>query len=158
MIEHMEKNEAIKQEALDFLKQHVFAVVASINAENMPSAATVLYHVDDDMNVFFMTRRQTRKFANVRANEKVALVVGLGDGPGTVQMEGEAHLIENGQDGLDEFFANIEKRRNLKELYYGPFLALPGVDLAVFRVRLSWMRYLRLNTDTQIEEYYRIVG
>ncbi len=158
MIEHMEKNEAIKQEALDFLKKHIFAVVASGTQDNMPNASTVLFQVDDDMNVFFMTRKHTRKFANLTANEKVAIVVGLGDGPGTVQMEGEAHLIEAGEDGLDAFFEHIKENAKLKELYYGPFLELPGADLAVFRVRLSWMRYLHLNTDTQMEEYYRIVG
>lgn len=154
----MEKNEAIQQEALDFLKQHIFAVVASVTEEHRPSAATVLYHIDDDMNLFFMTRRQTRKFENLKANERVALVVGLGEGPGTVQLEGEAHLVENGEDGLDGFFKRLEEHAKLKELYYGPFLRLPGIDLAVFRVRIDWMRYLHLNSETQMEEYYRIIG
>jgi general stress protein 26 len=157
-VHNMEKNEAIKQEALDFLKKHIFAVVASITGDNMPNAATVLYHIDDDMNLFFMTRKETRKFENLMTNGRVAAVVGLGDGPGTVQMEGVARLVEKGEDGLDAFFEHIERNAKLKELYYGPFLLLPGIDLVVFRVQLSWMRYLHVNTDTQTEEYYRIVG
>lgn len=151
----MEKNEAIKQEALDFLKEHIIAVVATTDKNHAPNAATILYHIDDDMNFFFMTRRQTRKYANIMENPRVAVVVGIGDGPGTVQAEGEAHLIE---DGLETFFENIKKHAGLAEAYYGPFLMLPGMDMAVFRVRLSWVRYLRLNTDTQTEEYYRIIG
>ncbi|AKM78683.1 TPA: hypothetical protein DDZ49_02475 [Candidatus Wolfebacteria bacterium] len=151
----MEKNESMKQEALDFLKQHVIAVVATTDEDHKPNAATVLYHIDDDMNLFFMTRKQTRKYANIRRNGRIAVVVGTGDGPGTIQAEGEASVIE---DGLEKFFAEVKENKMLKELYYGPFLLLPGADLAVVRIRLDWMRYLHLNTDTQTEEYYRIIG
>ena len=155
MMGHMEKNETMKQEALDFLKNHVVAVIASTDKDNRPNAATILYHIDDDMNFFFMTRRQTRKYANIMANPRVAIVVGIGDGPGTVQAEGEAHVIK---DGLEKFFKEIGDNKMLKEMYYGPFLMLPGTDLEVVRVRIDWMRYLHLNADTQTEEYYRIVG
>lgn len=154
---HMVKNEALKQEALDFLRKHIIAVVATTDDANTPQAATVLYHIDDNMNFYFITRRQTRKYKNLMTNRKVALVVGMGDGPGTIQAEGEAQLMEDGE-GIEKFFGNMKKHEGLAEAYYGPFLMLPGLDLAVFCVRVSWMRYLHLNTDTQTEEYYRVVG
>lgn len=141
----MEKNEAMKQEALDFLKDRVIAVVATTDKNHKPNAATILYHIDDDMNFFFMTRKQTRKYENIMANPHVAIVVGIGDGPGTVQAEGEAREIEN---GLEKFFDEIRENKMLKEMYYGPFLMLPGADLAVFRVWLGWMQYLRRSMDT----------
>lgn len=153
----MEKNEALKQEALDFLRKHIIAVVATTDDAHAPQAATVLYHIDDNMNFYFITRKQTRKYKNLMTNGKVALVVGMGDGPGTIQVEGEARLIEDGEE-VGKFFENMKKHDGLAEAYYGPFLMLPGLDLAIFCVRVSWMRYLHLNTDTQTEEYYRVVG
>lgn len=151
----MEKNEAMKQEALDFLKQHIIAVVATTDEDHQPNAATVLYHIDDNMNLFFMTRKQTRKYKNIKRNGRIAVVVGTGDGQGTIQAEGEAEVLEN---GLEAFFAEVQQNKTLKDLYYGPFLMLPGADLAVVRIRMDWMRYLHVNTDTQAEEYYRIIG
>lgn len=151
----MKKNEGLKQEALDFLKRHTVAVVATITGDNMPNAATVLYRIDDDLNFYFITRRQTRKYENLMANRKIAIVVGTGDGPGTIQAEGEARPME---EGLEKFFEGIKKNDGLEKAYYGQFLELPGLDLVVFRARISWMRYLHLNADTQTEEYYRIVG
>lgn len=151
----MEKNEAMKQEALDFLKQHIIAVVATTDEDHQPNAATVLYHIDDNMNLFFMTRKQTRKYKNIKRNGRIAVVVGMGDGQGTIQAEGEAEVLEN---GLEAFFAEVQRNKALKDLYYGPFLMLPGADLAVVRMRMDWMRYLHVNTDTQAEEYYRIIG
>jgi len=40
----MEKNEAMKQETLDFLKDYVIAVIASTGKDNRPNAAIILHY------------------------------------------------------------------------------------------------------------------
>ena len=149
----MEKNEALKQKALDFLRKNVLSVVATVTADSKPNAATVLYYVDDDLNFYFVTRRQTRKFANMSTNRHVAVVVGVGDMPGTIQMEGEAELME---EGLEHFMKQLEQHEQLLQLYFGPFTHIQGLDFAIFKVRIDWFRLESMEKDTlQIEEFSR---
>ena len=87
-------------------------------------------------------------------NKNVAVVVGTVPAATTVQFNGVAELM--GAEGED-FLKKLAEHTSLKEFYYGPFLGIAGIDFAVFKVKINWLRYLYLDTETMKEEYYQII-
>ena len=126
---------------LEFLRRHRLAVQASVSGAGAPQAAVVGYAVTDRFEIVFDTLASSRKGQNLRANNRIALVIGgLRDGEErTVQYEGVA----------DE--PRGEELEALKQLYYrvypdGPTrLSWPG--LIYVRVRPTWIRYSDFNAN-----------
>jgi uncharacterized pyridoxamine 5'-phosphate oxidase family protein len=76
----------------EFLKTFETCVVATVNEKGEPNAATVGFSHDEDFSILIGTNRMTRKYANLQANPKIALVVGT-EGVATVQYEGTARNV-----------------------------------------------------------------
>jgi general stress protein 26 len=78
-----------RDELLGFLRHHRYCVQASASLTGAPQAAVVGYAVTDALELVFDTLGDTRKMANLRANPRIAIVVGW-DEEQTVQLEGTA--------------------------------------------------------------------
>lgn len=97
----MSQNE-IKQQIAQYLGSHPFLNLATVNAEGAPLAHTIAFAADE-ATVYFGTRKDTRKAANMAANPKVAYTVdqdqyaGFAEITG-VQMEGAATVISDPQE------------------------------------------------------------
>ena len=121
-----------KAELVAFLRRHRWAVEASRDSSGAPQAAVVGFAVTDDLEVVFDTLDATRKVANLRADPRVALVIGWDDEQ-TVQIEGTA-------DEPPE-----PERQRLQRVYFSAFpdgpsrRTWPGITYV--RVRPSWIRY-----------------
>ncbi|HEY2378626.1 MAG TPA: pyridoxamine 5'-phosphate oxidase family protein [Gemmatimonadaceae bacterium] len=126
---------------LAFLRAHRLAIQATASLDGAPQAAVVGYAVTDDLELVFDTLASTRKAQNLRANPRVAFVIGglKRADERTVQYEGIA----------DEPVG--EELERLKRIYYDVFpdgpsrLSWPG--LIYVRVRPMWLRYSDYNTD-----------
>jgi len=130
-----------KQEILEFLRVHRLAVQATASIDGRPQAAVVGYAITDNFEIVFDTLASTRKALNLRANPRLAFVIGglkTAD-ERTVQYEGIAD---------EPTGAELER---LKTAYYAVFpdgpsrLSWPG--LIYVRVRPSWIRYSDYNSD-----------
>jgi hypothetical protein len=82
-----------RAELLAFLRRYRIAVEATAGSDGMPQAAVVGIAVSDELEVIFDTLANTRKYANLRANPRIALVVGWED-EATAQIDGVAHFPE----------------------------------------------------------------
>src|SRR3972149_5824392 len=65
--------------------------------DNVPWAATVMYAYDDDLNIYFLSKLETRKVQNILTNSKVAVTInevtgGIGKVRG-IQLEGECMMV-----------------------------------------------------------------
>lgn len=59
----------------DFIVNNDLAVLAT-SAENMPHCSLMAYVADDDgRKIYMLTRKDSRKFRNIKANPKVCLMV-----------------------------------------------------------------------------------
>lgn len=144
----MEKGN-IQQVVVEFLKNNATAVVSTC-VKNQPEAATVFYVIDDELNLYFVTRRSSRKFKNLSSNNKVAVVVGTdAQNPTTVQMEGEASYSVN-LPAIAKLFKVVWKEKKLNN----PLLYLKGLDFSIFKVKPKWMRFMHLEEDC--EQYHEI--
>jgi hypothetical protein len=80
-----------RAELLSFLRRHRIAVEATVAKDGTPQAAVVGIAVGDDLGIIFDTLESTRKFANLRADPRIAFVVGW-DGEATAQVDGVAYF------------------------------------------------------------------
>jgi general stress protein 26 len=128
-----------ESELLRFLQGQRVAVQASVSMDGAPEAAVVGIVVTDSFEVFFDCTTVSRKVANLRANPKIALVIG-GMVPGderTVQLDG---------------IADEPKGKELARLKKAYFKAYPDgkgregwPDIAYMRVKPTWVRYSDYN-------------
>lgn len=151
----MDNKAKLKNNAIEFLHSKKLAVVSTLTEDNEPQGATVFYVVDDNLDFYFVTRKQTRKFKNIQNNPKVGIVVGAELAPATIQIQGKAELLENSE--VEKVVKGMLGKFDFIETYLGPFISIPGMDFAVFRVKINWMRYLYFDFKKMSENYCQII-
>jgi general stress protein 26 len=121
-----------RTELIAFLRAQKWAVEASVSPSGAPQAAVIGVAVTEDLELVFDTLSDTRKAQNLRANPRVAFVIGWDDGQ-TVQYEGVVDVPSG------------ETLARLKEVYLAKFPdgvereSWPGITY--FRARPTWIRY-----------------
>ena len=123
------------QSLLTFMRSHHWAIEATSSLGNEPQAAIIGIAVTEDLEILFDTLARSRKAANLRANPRIAFVIGgWNDGdPRTVQYQGVADFPVG---------AELEK---LKQIYFAAFpdgptrLSWPGITYV--RVKPEWVRF-----------------
>lgn len=135
----MDKDQA-KHAAIEFLKSQVVAVLATIDLEGNPSAATIYFANDEDFTFYFITKTVTRKYKNLQHNPNVALAIGTHNIPITIQVEGKAELMEE----FDKRLIALDKvaRNSLLGAYGPPLNKLPESELAVYKITPTLVRFL----------------
>ncbi len=127
-----------RDELVRFLRKHKLAVQASVAPGGAPQAAVVGFAVSDDFEIVFDTVESTRKYRNLRADPRIALVIGWDDEV-TAQIEGIAD------------FPTGEDLQRIREIYFVAYpdgrerLAWPGITHV--RVRPTWVRYSDFTHD-----------
>lgn len=84
----------VVKELLTFLRSNDVAVLATIKSGNIAHATTIYFYAEDDLTFYFLTRNETMKFNNIKANNSVALVVSDPVTLQTVQVEGKATEVD----------------------------------------------------------------
>lgn len=156
----MVSKEKVTQQALEFLKEHDAAVLATVSPEGEPQAATVYYAVDDDFTFYFVTTTNSKKYRNLEQNPRVAVVVGVGPEPITVQIGGKAELVEH--YGRSDTAERIYNKISLEESRYWPIARLPDTgEFRVYKVVPEWLTFLNLDIEhhpqTYQEAFYQII-
>jgi len=152
------------QRALAFLNRNNIAVVATVDeARKCPEAATIYYFANGDFNLYFITRRSTRKYRNMLTRPRVALVIGPSEQCCSIQIEGRAQQLESDED-IGVFFGILGKHPELYNQYFGAlrketiFPKAQEGDVALFKVHTDWVRLMELDPVTRLERYEQIIG
>lgn len=80
---------------LNFLKSHPIGVLATVDPNGNPHATVIYFSTDDEFNVTFTTKSQTKKHDNLSHNNHAMLVAYETFSQTTVQITGTAELITN---------------------------------------------------------------
>jgi pyridoxine/pyridoxamine 5'-phosphate oxidase len=120
-----------RAELIAFLRRHCVAVVSTVSPSGAPESALVGFAVSDELELVFDTVTTSRKVHNLRANPRVAVVIGGWGGEQTAQLEGIADELADDR---------------LREVYYAAYpdgreRAVAWNDLVYVRVRVTWARY-----------------
>ncbi len=120
-----------RAELVAFLRAQKWAVEASVAGDGAPQAAVIGVAVSDELELVFDTQVTSRKAKNLRANPRIALVIGWDEGQ-TVQYEG---VVDEPQG--EELVA-------MRRLYFERFpdgVDRAGPDIVYFRARPRWIRF-----------------
>jgi general stress protein 26 len=127
-----------RDELILFLRRHKLAVQATVASDGAPQAAVVGVAISDELEIVFDTLVTTRKCTNLRANARIALVIGWDDEI-TAQIEGVADF-PTGPD-LDR----------IRECYFVAYPdgreRLTGPGITHVRVRPAWVRFSDFTQD-----------
>lgn len=121
-----------RDELLGFLRAQPWAVEATVDDDGRPQAAAIGVCVTETFELVFDTRSDSRKAANLRANPRIAMVMGWDDGQ-TAQIEGVA------DEPLGEALRPLQEAC-LQRFPDGRERAALG-GIAYFRVVPDWIRY-----------------
>jgi len=130
-----------RAELVRFLRRYRLAVEASVAADGSPQAAVVGFGVSDACEIVFDTLTTSRKYANLAADPRIALVIGW-DHEMTAQIQ-----------GLVDFPTGAELAR-VREVYFAAYpdgrdrLAWPGITHA--RARPTWVRFSNFTKVTPL--------
>jgi len=79
-----------RQHLVDFLENNRTGVLATASNLGKPHAATVYITFDQELNIYFVTRKETRKSRNLHDNNQVAIALYNAASQTTLQAEGTA--------------------------------------------------------------------
>ena len=132
-----------RADLLPFLRKHRLGVQSTVSPAGDPQAAVVGIAVTPELEIVFDTVDTSRKCRNLRADPRIALVIGW-DAEITVQLEGIADEPTGAERDriLETYFATYPDGRDR--------LAWRGITH--FRVRPTWIRYSDFNVAGEIVE------
>jgi len=127
-----------RAELVQFLRRYRLAVEASVAPGGAPQAAVIGFGVSDTCEIVFDTVTTTRKYGNLAADPRIALVIGW-DHEATAQIE-----------GVVDFPTGAELAR-VRDVYFAAYpdgrdrLAWAGITHA--RVRPTWVSFSDFTKD-----------
>jgi len=120
-----------RAELLAFLRKHRLAVVSTVH-DGAPQAAVVGIAVGDNLDIIFDTLTTSRKYQNLHADPRAALVIGW-DAEQTAQIEGVAD------------FPTGAELATCKQVYFAAWPDGPTREswpnIGYIRVRPTWVRF-----------------
>jgi general stress protein 26 len=97
-----------REHILEFLRNHNIGVLATVDPNGEPSAATIYFTVDDELNISFITKTGTKKHDNLIRQNHAMLVVYEASSQTTVEIVAIASAI-TGASEVQDVFADILK-------------------------------------------------
>lgn len=90
-------------------KDQKLCVVATVAPDGSPTCAVMGYAIRDDGTVILSTHTNSRKWQNIAKNPSVALVFGWEFTGYNIQMQGQAHLVSDGEafSEIEAFFFSV---------------------------------------------------
>lgn len=126
----------LRQTIIDFLNNHRKAVFSILDEEGLPTTSLMLYVIDDEMNVFFGTRRAFSKYKHITEHPVVSLSVieDVLDPLKVVDIRGDVEeLNPQDQENVHAFF----KEKNPAKYY------VEGAeDFVMFKLKPHFVRWL----------------
>lgn len=129
-----------RAEALAFLKAHSAGVLSTVSTDGKAHGSAVYYVADENFNIYFLTLKTSRKFANLSANPSVAFTVGRQDVPQTLQLEGVATALQHPED-IGAHAGDLLKVLTSNSTYYAPLTKLDNDATAIVWIQPKWIRW-----------------
>lgn len=136
---HMQPDSSVRAEALAFAKSHSAGVLATVAKDYSPHASVVYYVADDSFNIYFLTKRGSRKYDAIKAHPQVAFTLGRQDIPQTLQIEGMGSELESAED-QQKHVPDLLQILMAQTPGFAPVGKMDG-NLAVMWLQPKWIRW-----------------
>lgn len=127
------------QKIYEFIKTHDLAVLSTVTSDVLPQSAVVGFAENENLELFFGTSSEARKYTNLKKNPRVAIVIGWDQGK-TVQYEGEALELQDEKVRQEAINMYLSKTPSAAKF-------LSDSKEAIFKVVPKWIKYTDLSVD-----------
>lgn len=127
--------EDIYKEILSISEQ--YAVFATVDGTK-PQAATMYFVCNETLDIFFMTKTSTRKYANLRQNPQMAFVLTANHPPKTIQIEGKVEEVMDPEEQTTYYGQLVEKARN--NVSMPPIEQIAAGEVVFMKLVPDWIR------------------
>lgn len=129
-------HQALRAQVIDFLNAHRKAVFAIIDADGEPTTSLMLYTIDEEMNVYFGTRKAFKKYEHMKAHAIVALsVIEESIDPLRVT-DVRGHVVELTPEEKEAAYAYFKSKNSSKYYVEG------AEDYVMFKLTPTFVRWL----------------
>lgn len=118
----------------EFLNSHSIGVVSTVDPNNEPHSAVVYYAVDQDFNITFTTKQNTKKTSNLNHKNHAMFIVYDAKTQTTVQITSTAEDLTGTPELPEVFRHTIEASMETSEAGIPPISKLAAGDYTAFRL------------------------
>ena len=139
----------------EFLKSNHMGILSTVTEEGKPWGSAIFFVVDEDFNIFFVTRMETFKYQNMDKNSYAALTVADHETLTTVQLSGKITRVpaENYMDVIFNKLAAIEPKG--KSDWTPPLMKVHKGDYIPLQLTPSTLQYADYSTrSSDIDHEY----
>lgn len=140
-----------RAQVYEFLTKQPVGVLSTASSNGEPWGSTVVFAVDEELNFYFMTRANTRKYENISANPQVAFTVTDPAGQKTVQAAGIIEKVAT-DDIIDVVFQKLDKvKPRGSEHWIAPVYKIHEGDYMILQFKPTTLQYADFSippTDT----------
>ena len=114
-------------------------VIGTLAEGSRPESATVYYAYDTALNLYFITKKSSRKYKNIERNPFVSFVITKENPARTIQIEGTAAPVGTPYDEQD-IYEELQ-RLSRDHIKTPPLEELPSSDLVFMKITTDWVRF-----------------
>ena len=116
-------------------------VIGTVNedAQPKPQSATVYYVCNDALDIFFVTRSESRKYKNIKKNPNVSFVITNEHPPKTIQFEGTASEVVDPDEQIKYY--NMLTARATESNPMPPVAQIVTGELVFLKITVMWARF-----------------
>ncbi len=133
----MNTEEKIAQE-LESMNQPL-GVISTVNEFGKPQSAAVYYICDNALNIFFVTRSESRKYKNLQKNPHASFVVTTEHPPKTIQAEGTVAEVTDPHEQINYFDKLVAKATESNLM--PPVSQLVTGEMVFMKISTNWVRF-----------------
>jgi len=128
------------QRIAKFLKANHVGILATADKAGRPQAAAVYYALDNELNIYFITKKGTAKGRNLEVNPRVAFTVFTAATQSTLQISGIAHQLDDVSAFHRIFKAILSASRITSESPVPPVTRLDSGEYVAYKIKPRTMR------------------
>ena len=157
----MKTRNKLEEEVMEFIKNNNTAVIATV-WNNEPYASTIHYESDEDMNIYFLSHRNTSKYLNISSYQRGALVIGTGPKHISIQARGTVDIVVGElRDQVVEQFKMLKRVSFIENAPTENMEIFEGKDPVVFKFEPIEMTFMNLDNSDYPEslgkDYHKIL-
>lgn len=123
-----------------FIEENPAAVLSVISPEGKPFGSTVFIIPDDDLNFYFVTKKETEKYKSIQQNNSVAITTTNVQSQESLQAQGVAEEVKDFDTTRMIFKKLSHIRPNAEPNWLPPIVKLKAGDFVVMKIKLEWLR------------------
>ncbi len=135
----MEKD--AKQKVKEFLAEHPAGVLSTVGKDSSPYSTTIYFVADNELNIYFLSKSETKKIENIKVNNRVMLVGFEAKTQTNVQISGTAQELKDGSDSQNIFQQILEITRKTSGAEVPPVSKLFAGPYVIYKIKPKQINY-----------------